>query len=801
MHSRLAGVVRAAAGSRRLVLVAAVALAAAVSAPAAPAQLPTVGTPDLNAPPVRDNEPIVLHGSDLGTWSVPSNQTAQPPLMDVPGCPNPVGNRDNCDHNHFAQPAADTGNKLGDGISVDRFLGYRFDPKHGWTQIPFQVDQVFTRYLDNSASGFAGYSGQDQHTTYEYDREGYRYTANDPSNPCLAKPDPSIPPGRDPVRGLDNNDELAFMAADAGPRMPAGTQLPRGIAGAKEVAVNDPGHPGSPTTYVYVMQAAAVPGAPKPAFNSSNGYVHYARDDNSNLFELSQSSYKNYGNAKTGPYCDRNGQLVTDQNGKPKIERRRPRDYATVTTPRYRFRYDGRWLMTAINISPDNGGTYGPNVIDRWKARAFQQDPSSNTPCCGYEEEDTNWGGSSTLLGERSGPVRAIRETWGADSGTNVIRRETFYRNEMRMKSWLRVHPIPPLDGIYAQWDMAAGRMTRFYNSKHPEGVAIDGHNDEVFGNLDDPCNQNYNANDTSQLDQTYRSFYANRTPICQLSEYHQSIDLFDPTLSQANVALEWAQTSGPYGTLIDRYKTDVQDLTPGAAPQTLVAAPYYRDDSCFDDGTGHDPGPKLHLRSGDEPRIASDGTPRRCWHPVDGLPNGSDHFYQGSIGTHGVHLLFLLESDNARQTIPVDEIVTENRMAMLPPPPGGGIPGSSLGQSYGNDFQHPPQTHTEPPKGVVDKSAPYVKLKIGKHRKRGRIHLTWTGADTGGSGLRGYTLQVKAGGGRWRTLFASTTRRSYDFKPPKGRLTFRLRAADRAGNTSSWAYARASAAGQKHHR
>jgi hypothetical protein len=28
-------------------------------------------------------------------------------------------------------------------------------------------------------------------------------------------------------------------------------------------------------------------------------------------------------------------------------------------------------------------------------------------------------------------------------------------------------------------------------------------------------------------------------------------------------------------------------DLTPGGAAQSLVAEPYYRDDSCFDDGPG----------------------------------------------------------------------------------------------------------------------------------------------------------------------------------------------------------------------
>src|SRR5213076_2593875 len=183
-------------------------------------------------------------------------------------------------------------------------------------------------------------------------------------------------------------------------------------------------------------------------------------------------------NAAQGPYCTPDG--VPAGTG-----RRRPLDTATVTTDRYRFRYDGRWLMTDLRIKPDAAGDYGPDIVDRWKARAFAQDPSSNTPCCGYEEEDTNWGGSSTLLGEKVGPVRAIRETWGADSGTNVIRQETFYRDEMRQKTWLRVHVIPPLDGIYAQWDFNAGRVNRRYNSHNPDGVAIDGRNDEVYGNFD----------------------------------------------------------------------------------------------------------------------------------------------------------------------------------------------------------------------------------------------------------------------------------------------------------------------------
>jgi hypothetical protein len=464
----------------------------------------------------------------------------------------------------------------------------------------------------------------------------------------------------------------------------------------RAVQITDPQGPGAPPHYVYVMVAG--PKGPKPAYNATNGYVRYTRDPNANFFEYSQSNYSDYGNAAKGIICDANGHIIRDAHGNPVIARRRPRDYATVTTPRYSFRYDGRWLMTGIGISPRDNWLYGPNVIDRWKARAFAQDPSSKTPCCGFEEEDTHWGGSSTLLGERVGPVRAIRATWGADSGTNVIRMETFYRDQVRQKSWLRVHVIPPLDGIYAQWDFRAGRMTRYYNPNVPAGVAVDGKNDTVFGNLDDPCNNNYNQDNLGTgiqapgtplngLDpnQTYRQIYQ-QAMICKSGDpYHQSINLADPTFESVNAALPWNETAGPYGTIVDRYQIDkATDVTPGGAPQSMLAMPYYRDDSCFDDGTGSDPGPRMAPGSANEPRVAS-GTPRKCWTPADGIPRpGDTRYFQGDIGTHGLHLLFLLETDNARQTVPVDEIVSEQRMVMLPGQQ------ANVGEQYGREFEKP---------------------------------------------------------------------------------------------------------------
>ena len=651
--------------------------------------------PDPTIQAKRDTEAVVLTGADLDTWSVPANQTAKLPLLDAPESFQCFADDSTCDtHNDYAQPEVDTSVTGQEGTPVDRLLGYRWDTQtHQFVQIPFQVDEVFTRYLDNSASGFAFYSGEDQHTTYAYDREGFRFTENDPSNPCLATPGDGPATTPDPVKGLDTNDELAFMASDGGPQAPKTAPLPQGIEGARRVELVDPLGDASPK-FVYVMKAVA--DGPRPAFDASNGYVHYDRDANADFFEKSESSYEGYGNARRGQVCDADGNVIADD------ERRRPRDYATVTTDRYRFRYDGRWLLTSIRVSPDGGTTYGPDLIDRWKARAFQQDPSSETPCCGYEEEDTNWGGSSTLLGERVGAVRAIRETWGADSGTNVIRRETFYRRELQQKSWLRVHPIPPLDGIYAQWDFNAGVVSRFFSSSNPKQYfPIDGRNDEVFGNFDDPCNDNYDVNDRGDVDNSYREAYGSAPLLCtDQFEYHQSVDLPNLTRSEFNSAYQWNLVTGPNGSIVDRYQIDkLTDLTPGGAAQSLLAVPYYRDDSCFDDGTGTDPGPRVRLRSADEPRTTSTGAPRTCWHPADGMPDGSDRFYQGSIATHGVHILAIAESDNARQTVPLTEIVGNQRLVMLP-----GWRNGTTGEEYGRGFERGYQrivtTPANPPAG-----------------------------------------------------------------------------------------------------
>src|SRR4051795_5733110 len=259
----------------RLALVPTSALAAAlITAVAAFGASPVV---DPTVPAKHEADPIILTGLNFPQWSARSNQTAKLPLTDLQDCsgtidpsrggsPNDwlVADQD-CQHNNYATPEVDTGDALGDGTPVDQLLGYRWnDRAKKFQQIPFQVDEQFTRYLDNSASGFAIYSGEDQHTTYAFDREGFRLRKEDPANPCHALPD--SPVATDPVKGLDDNDELAFMASDAGAQAPAGAELPKGIEGVREVRVTDPQNPGA-ASYAYVMKAGTT--GPQPKFDAS----------------------------------------------------------------------------------------------------------------------------------------------------------------------------------------------------------------------------------------------------------------------------------------------------------------------------------------------------------------------------------------------------------------------------------------------------------------------------------------------------------------------------------------------------
>jgi hypothetical protein len=672
------------------------------------------------------------------------------------------------------------------GISPDSLRGYRWNG-HEFVQIPFEVDTRWEHYLTNNASGFSFYSGADKMLTYTFDFQPFVETSNPPlprgcdpgpgaATPgcippgpdqlkqaafaCQAKAPAGVPdPTPDPNRSLINTDELAFMARDAAGQAPARAALPSGIVFGYQVRLVDPA--AATTRYVYIMQSAPGPrggwAVPSGYTAANSPYVHYAADSDAGVMAYSQSSYGDYGNAPRGPVCrpdgTSTGEAVIGKGFKYNAAgdvildpstyvQRRTLDTATVATPRYRFRYDGRWLMDDLRVSPDDDGLsrgdYGPTIVDRWKGRAFQQSPGGSTPCCGYEDEQNNWGGSSMTMGVHVGPVRVIRVTWGSDSGTNVTRTDIFYADTIVHQFDLRVHPIPPLDGIYTQWDMAAGRITRYFNPYNPRGVPVAGINPLLYGDVNahiGPDGISESSND--RLGRALRPVKVgnpNDSTCNSNACIYGSFNLPDVTFSGvAPELLSWEEMTGPGGTLFEKWGVDLsQPPSVGGAQGLAEAAAYYVDDSCFDDGSGVDPGPHVELRSANEPTtwgfqdeggqpvavapapppgqrypgsVSRDGQnydgtqvyPRRCWnHHLDGSPynlpgtatytpsrpteqpdpapdpqfgpQGDVRYLQGDIATHGLHLLFTSDSDNAYATVPVDEIDSLDNQLILPP-------------------------------------------------------------------------------------------------------------------------------------
>jgi hypothetical protein len=663
--------------------------ACALTGIAVPALASAPDLPDPTVPAARDAEPVVMTGASFPKWAAPAELTAKVPSLAGGQCTN---GDNTCTHNTYEKPEVATGDALGKGAAVDKLLGYRWsEHAHKFIQIPFQVDEMATRYLSNNASTFSFYSETDQHPTYVFDEERFRWTKEDPADPCHAVADGLTKTTPDPVPGLDTNDEVSFMASDGGPQAPSGADLPRGVAGAYRVELRDPLVP-TRTSYVYVMLAGDGKGAPKPAFDASNGYVRYLPDADSDTFLYSQSAYGSYGNAPKGAWFDpATGTCVTDR---PK--QHRPKDTAWVKTPRYEFRYDGRWVLDDVRVAPKNADNppdavdpstwqYGPDIVDRWKARAFQQRPGGTTPCCGYEEEQNNWGGSSVLMGWRAGPVRVIRSTWGSDSSTNNVRTDYFYRDQFRMNDDLRVHPVPPADGIYTQWDFNAGKVSTYYNAYKPGGVPADGKNDEVFGNdYLHVASDGLRLQDgdpvpvVGPLDVGTPGAQSGRCGASGKACIDNDVDLPDPTHSGPLGTLSYEEVTGPNGTWVDRWT--VHQVTGGTA-YGLVTVPYYRDDSCFDDGTGDDPGPHLNARAPD-PIVPT----RTCWDannataPAPPTPT----YYQGDIATHGLHIEVIADSDNAFTTQPVDEIDGEQIITLLPGQLG------NVGEQYGRSFEKP---------------------------------------------------------------------------------------------------------------
>lgn len=280
-----------------------------------------------------------------------------------------------------------------------------------WRRVPVQVDEravVDLRRVYDNTSVAAGQT-------------------------ILTYTDPATLAGPDPDPSIDADDEIVFMAADAGRRAPRAAGVPPGMRGATaaEVRVRDPLDGAKGSVYIFAPSKAPA-GAPEP-------YVRYR-------FGL-----------LAGPYPAKYG-----------FQRGPNPENSVVKTKSYEVRFADRWQMDVLRIR--SKGASRVDLLDRARA---QFGPGS----CG-RSEDTFDAAEGAFIANTSGPVRAIRSYVGANSGPLTQRQHVFYADREDITTFLRVHAIP---GVMEVFDYApAARGMTYRNSLAPAGVRIDGVPDSV---------------------------------------------------------------------------------------------------------------------------------------------------------------------------------------------------------------------------------------------------------------------------------------------------------------------------------
>ena len=302
------------------------------------------------------------------------------------------------------------------GIAPDELVAFHYEG--GWQQIPVQVDeratQSFNAIYNQSGSFFGGYSE-------------------------LAYSDPATFSGADPNSLLDNDDEIAFMAKDAGGTPPSFSE-PTGVVPGSgiELIISDPLNP-TETGWVYLFRQD---GTLDPA--AGQHYVSYS-------FDL-----------LSGPYLT----TYTTADG-PNPEN------SSVSSPYYARHFGDRWLDDELHVTA--GAATGVDILDRHKA-LFAPGNCVRSEDTFDNGDPSGFPGEGAFIVNKSGPVRAIRAWVGANSGPRTQREEVFYERRQDVRTFLRVHAIPSVMDFF-DYSSAASGMT-YYNDFNTSGVPINGVND-----------------------------------------------------------------------------------------------------------------------------------------------------------------------------------------------------------------------------------------------------------------------------------------------------------------------------------
>lgn len=293
------------------------------------------------------------------------------------------------------------------GIAPNLLVAFRHTGS-AWAQIPVQVDERDVRDYATIYNGCCVGAGQ---TSLQYT-------------------DANTWTGADTDATIDANDEIVFMAKDAGVIPPSFSEPANVIAGSgREATVSDPLNPGQ-AGYVYLFRSDGTldPGA-------GVAYVAY------NFTLNPPADYKTTYNFSDGPNPENS--LAFSAN--------------------YAYHFGDRWQDDELFITA--GAATGVDILDRHKAMFAPG-------FCG-RTEDTFDDAEGAFVVNKSGPVRAIRSYIGANSGPRTQREHVFYAERQDIRTFLRVHSIPSVMDFF-DYAPAASGMT-YYNDLNTGGAVIDG--------------------------------------------------------------------------------------------------------------------------------------------------------------------------------------------------------------------------------------------------------------------------------------------------------------------------------------
>jgi len=288
------------------------------------------------------------------------------------------------------------------GTAPDSLVAFRYED--GWVQIPIQVDERDVRSYGEIYDFLDHWSLVDvpgQGVLYPFLEEFY---TDDPM--------------------LDDNDEVVFMARDAGDQVLEIADPPGVVPGSgTEVRVSDPLD--GATGYVYLFQSA---GGLDPSAGQS--YIDYQ-------FKLQSGDY-----LETFRLLGINLEL------------------STASSNYYERTFTSRLESEVLRITAP--GASGVDILD------------GSVLCNGITEEL-----EGAFVANKSGPVRGIRSQMGRGSGPAIQEVYFFYEQREDIVLHVRVHALSNGAGPLVDYDPAAIGMT-YFNNNNLAGVIVDGVPDNV---------------------------------------------------------------------------------------------------------------------------------------------------------------------------------------------------------------------------------------------------------------------------------------------------------------------------------